>query len=258
MNNITKSDLSDIDFIDAQELLSDGYYTNAGNYLNTTLVSTTTGTNIVVINLPPDNEGIAYKSEHRAEVDDIVWLFGTSGGLADGYYNIGSIIDDTSFTTNQPINTSSGGQIAFYYPSGSKRVGFNPENTTNITANNVQEAIEQLDIAINGPAGGDLNGTYPNPNVVDLTISGEQYGSILFFNGTNWVQLSPEDDGYVLTTHDIGAQPTWEPSTAMPTATMPGQILIANDALQFIPTYPLSNDNGLILLGDEGQVLIPS
>jgi hypothetical protein len=44
----------------------------------------------------------------------------------------------------------------------------------------------------------------------ELNIPGQQQGSVLYFDGSKWTQLPPTTDGYVLTTHDIFADPTWE------------------------------------------------
>jgi len=46
--------------------------------------------------------------------------------------------------------------------------------------------------------------------VTDLTISGESQGDLLYFNGTNWVRLSPGTDGQQLQTNGAGANPSWE------------------------------------------------
>lgn len=67
-----------------------------------------------------------------------------------------------------------------------------------------------------GPAGGDLSSNYPNPTVVNLHIAGQTQGSIVYYNGTKWVILGPGTEGYYLTTHSSGQNPTWTaPSTAV-------------------------------------------
>lgn len=239
-NTITKSDLSDIDFVDSQELISDGYYSNAGMYLISTIVSTTSGSKEIVINLPADFEGISDKSEHPAASGDYVWLSGTSG--ADGYYTIDQIIDNLTFSVIENINTSTGGNINFFYSVGSKQVGFNPTGLTYISSNNVQDAIKEVDSVL-GTLGALPSGAH---------------GSILFFNGLSWVLLPPFDDGYILTTHDVGNDPTWEKSSSLPTADASGQLLISDETLEFKPYFPLRDDEtGFALITEEGQLMLP-
>jgi hypothetical protein len=60
-----------------------------------------------------------------------------------------------------------------------------------------------------GPAGGDLDGYYPNPIVVNLTLPGQTTGSLVYYNGTNWIPLQPGTDGYFLETNGNGSAPTW-------------------------------------------------
>jgi len=152
--SIRKPDILDVDVVDAYELRSDGY-SAISIYLDSTVISTTSSSSTVVINPAADGGGILYSFDHPVEVDDIVWLHGTSGGgLADGYYTVGSVLTDTSFTVNQPIADSTGGYVQFRYPAGSRKVGFDQRPTIHVKHNNVQQAIEDLDFAITGGGGG--------------------------------------------------------------------------------------------------------
>lgn len=56
--------------------------------------------------------------------------------------------------------------------------------------------------SISGAAGGDLDGYYPNPNVVNFHLLGQTPGSLAFLNGTQWQALQPTVDGYVLSIVD--------------------------------------------------------
>lgn len=147
-NRISKTDIVDVDIVDAYELASDGYSFNS-IYLSTNCVSTTSGTKIVVVTLPTDGEGIFNSFDHPVQSGDIVRIYGTFGGLGDGYYSVNIVIDDLQFSVNEIINTSIDGYVEYHYPPGAKSVGFNYRNTLHITHDNVQQAIEDLDIAIN-------------------------------------------------------------------------------------------------------------
>lgn len=141
---ISWTDIVDVDIVDAFELASDG----TAVYVILTVVSTTTGTKVVVVNLAADGEGILYGKDHPAEVDDTVVITGTSGGSGDGTFTIASIIDDTTFIVNEAIGTSTGGSATFMYPVGAGKVGFDPTGLLHTTATNVQDAIKDMDTAI--------------------------------------------------------------------------------------------------------------
>lgn len=94
------------------------------------------------------------------------------------------------------------------------------DNNSAVTGEQVSDALEYLDGYVSSVAddvagistmavSGDLSGNLPNPTVTDLTIADEEQGSVLYFNGSNWVQLPPGEEGKVLTTHGTAA-PTWE------------------------------------------------
>lgn len=67
--------------------------------------------------------------------------------------------------------------------------------------------------------------------VIDLAITSQAQGDIIYFNGTNWVRLAPGTDGYHLTTHGAGANPTWTASAGASFATPTVEVL--SDASSF-------------------------
>lgn len=95
--------------------------------------------------------------------------------------------------------------------------GFAVSNTTPLDGyvlqyNNSASQWQPKAVSLGGfTAGGDLTGSSSSQNVVDLTITGETNGSMLYFNGTNWVNRTPGSDGYILTANGAGA-PTWNNS----------------------------------------------
>jgi hypothetical protein len=141
---ISKADVGS-DFENAYQLDASGT-TSPTVYLTTTVVSTTSGTQTVVINLPSNGEGILNGRDNPANPGDYVVLSGTSG--ADGTYTIATVVSDTSFTVVGTINTSTGGSVNFEYPPGASKIGVDPAGLCIVTDTTVQGAIEQLDTAV--------------------------------------------------------------------------------------------------------------
>lgn len=56
---------------------------------------------------------------------------------------------------------------------------------------------------------GDITGPITSATVTDLTIASEVQGSVIYFDGTNWVQLAPGTSGFQLTTQGPAANPIW-------------------------------------------------
>lgn len=61
----------------------------------------------------------------------------------------------------------------------------------------------------------DTNTTWDPINTTSITIPGASNGSLLYYNGTSWVNLAPGTDGYFLQTHGVGQAPTWENHDAL-------------------------------------------
>jgi len=134
--------LNDEELIGTEELAADGtdvIFTGA------TVVSTTASSKLVVLS------GVdLFRAPQELEENDRVTLAGTSG--ADGDYTVDEVIDLTSFTVKESIADSTGGTCTAAFRTGAKATGFDPVGLTNISASNVQEALEEVDAAIS--AGG--------------------------------------------------------------------------------------------------------
>ena len=138
LNRIRKVDIADADFVDADELIADGF----ASYLTTTVNTTNSGTKLVTVNLPLDGEGLVTGYDHPVEAGDRVRLYGTSG--ADGYYTIASVNSDTTFTVIESINTSTGGNVDFIWKVGASKIGFDPTGLSITTSKNVQDALKDV------------------------------------------------------------------------------------------------------------------
>ncbi len=190
-NKIAKEDVTDEDFVDAVELISDGY----SIYRTVTLTSTTTATRNVVIN-PADSLDILTDVDDALQIDDLVDI---SGNVAAGRYTVELIIDSTTFRVVESILDSAGGAADFVHPAGATKIGVDGYELAHSSSSVLQDVLEDLDDAIVDVID-DLD---------DVDTSGRSHGSVLYFDGTNWVQLAPGADGYVLQTHDVGVNPEW-------------------------------------------------
>jgi len=142
-NRIISPDILDTEIFDAQELSSDGY----SSYLTLPLVSIFSG----VFTVDPSSilaGGLTIDPEFPVESGDRVYVEGTTPGSVDGYYTIFEILSDTTFDIEESVANSTGGNISFFYPSGASRIGVNTDNFTQISSNNVQDALEELDAAV--------------------------------------------------------------------------------------------------------------
>lgn len=164
--------LNDEELVGTEELLADG---TVNIFTGATVVSTTTGTKVVVLS------GVdLFREPEQLEEFDTVTLSGTSPDV-DGDYTVDEVLTLTSFSVKEAIGSSTGGTCTAKYPSGARKVGFDPTALVNVTATNIQDAIEEVDAAIvaggmtamqhrtlrqlihfidNGPAEGFASGAY--------------------------------------------------------------------------------------------------
>jgi len=142
-NRVSRTDVDDQEFVDAVELASDGY-TNF--YRTVDLVSTTNATSYVVISSPTEID-VLENIDEPLQVGDFVEVY---GNVAVGRYTVAEIVSSDTFRVSESIADSTGGQADFYHPAGATKVGFDPTNTRFTDATNVQQAIEDIDAAIDG------------------------------------------------------------------------------------------------------------
>jgi hypothetical protein len=139
--SLSKNDISDLDFVAADELASDR---QTPFLTSVTVVSTTASTKRIVVS----GVYLVHDADQRIEPGDYVELAGTSGGAADGTYTVDEVIDDVTLVVLEAIADSTGGSADFIWPPGASRVGFDPTGLSHTTAHTVQGAIVDLDAEI--------------------------------------------------------------------------------------------------------------
>ncbi len=142
-NAISKEDLRDLDIVDSYELRSDG----VSLYLTLPLNSISAG-GIFTVDISSLLVGIISEPAGTVEAGDRIYVFGASPESVDGYYTISSILTESTFTVEEATTEAAGGTVHFLYCSGASRVGFDSSGLTHTSADNVQEAIEDIDAAI--------------------------------------------------------------------------------------------------------------
>jgi hypothetical protein len=139
LDGLSNNDFEDAAIKDADELISDGTRVK----FSFSIVSTTSSTKTIVIS----GLNLLYK-DYEIEPGDILQISGSTA--ADGYYTANTITDETSFTVNESILSSTGGDGYIIYPSGANFIGVNTSGINNLssTDNTVQKAISKLDTVI--------------------------------------------------------------------------------------------------------------
>jgi hypothetical protein len=112
----------------------------------------------------------------RAYPGDIIVIV---GGAAAGTYTIASVDSQTVLTTVESLPSSIGvGVLSIYHPTGASTIGIDPTGLTNVTATDIQGAIEELDSAIT--SGGITEPYHENIDSLVHNISEDSYENIIY------------------------------------------------------------------------------
>lgn len=90
---------------------------------------------------------------------------------------------------------------------------------------------------------------------LEIDFEGQSAGSLLYFDGSDWVQLSPGDDGYILQTNGNSGPPMWIPMPTTSNVNIDGYVTSTFDGYS-----GLSYADYLVYFGDgsDGNVTISS
>lgn len=168
---------------------------------------------------------------------------GTAGQYVSGIDNTGALVYGTPAgggdvtKVGTPVANQIGywtgdgtlaGNSALTFDSGTGTISVTNFNTTNFSVTNVSSAFTQ--------------------KVLDNV--GTTQGQIAYFNGTDWVALSPGTSGQVLQTQGSGANPQWANASSGSVATD-----AIYDAKGDLPVGTGANTSAKLSVGTNGQVL---
>lgn len=142
-NRIAKEDITDSDFVDSLELGSDGNV----SYFTLPLISISAG-GVFTVDITGMLRGIINEPDGTIESGDRVFVSGATPGSADGYYTIEDLLTEATFDVVESTIAATGGTVLFLYAPGARKVGFDSDGLTNTAADNIQDAVSDLDLSI--------------------------------------------------------------------------------------------------------------